>query len=179
MALKLSRKSVYVATIVAILAMVGGFALATFPAAFTGFGGATSNQNSGTFTGGNTIWSSGASVALVQGAAVPLSSDCDVVAYAGTVATVYLDGSSTCASAAGGGQQWYEEFTFNAVEVNGYVDTFVWYVVGGPTTAGQQFVVDGSATYIGGVTLDVYFEMGPNSANPVGLTSISATVSGN
>lgn len=174
MVLKLSRRGVYGATIVAILAMVGGFALATFPAAFTGFGGATSNQNSGTFTGGNTIWSGGASVALVQAAA---PSACDSVAYVSTVATVYLDGSSTCASAAG--TQWYEEFTFTAVEANGDVDTFVWYVVGGPTTAGQQFVVDGSATYTGSATLNVYFDMGPNTANPGGLTSISATVSGN
>jgi hypothetical protein len=176
MKLKLRRRSVYVATIVAILAMAGGFALATFPGAFSVFGGTSSNQNSGTFNGGNTIWSSGAAVSLVQ-AAAPTA--CDTVAYTGAAATAFLDGSATCASAVGGGTQWYEDFHFTAAEVNGYADNFAWYVVGGPTTAGQLFTVSGSATYAGAVTLDVYVEMGPASANPLTLTSISATVSGN
>ena len=177
MRLQLKRRSVYIATIVAILAMAGGFALATFPGVFSGFGGATSNQNSGTYSGGNTIWSAGATVALVQGAAPPA---CDTVAYAGTAAAVYLDGSQTCANGVTqASTQWYEEFNFTATEVSGYVDHFAWYVVGGPTTVGQLFNIAGSSGYSGTVTLNVYFDMGPASANPLTLTSISATVTGN
>lgn len=174
MGLKLRRRSVYVATIVAMLAMVGGFALATFPGVFTGFGGTSSNQNSGTFNGGNTIWSNGATAALVQGAQAP---SCDAVAYVTTTATVYLDGSATCSTATG--TQWYEEFNFTATEVSGYVDHFAWYVVGGTNPAEQAFSVAGSGSYVGSVTLNVFFDMGPTSANPLTLTSISATVSGN
>jgi hypothetical protein len=177
MKLKLKRRSVYIATIVAIFAMAGGFALATFPGGFSGFGGTSSNQNSGTFVGGNTIWSNGASVTLVQ-AAAPTA--CDTVAYATTAATVYLDGSYTCANGMSSAvNQWYEDFTFTTPsEANGLADNFAWYVVGGPTPAGQLFTVSGSVTYTGTVTLNVYFDMGPASANPLTLTSISATVSG-
>ena len=182
MRLQLKRRSVYIATIVAILAMAGGFALATFPGVFSGFGGATSNQNSGTYSGGNTIWSAGATVALVQDpapAGASASVACDTVAYAGTSATVYLDGSQTCSAGWGQGTtQWYEEFNFTANEVSGYVDHFAWYVVGGPTTTGQLFTISGSGGYTNGVTLNVYFDMGAATANPLVLTSISATVTG-
>jgi hypothetical protein len=59
MKLKLSRRGVYVATIVAMFAMIGGFALAT--GLFGGFGSTNVNGNQGTVSVGNTIYSPGIS----------------------------------------------------------------------------------------------------------------------
>jgi hypothetical protein len=174
MRLKLRRKSVYVATIVAILAMAGGFALAAFPGTFTVFGGASSNQNSGVFGGGPTIWSGGAAVSLIQATA---ATACDTVAYTTTAATVFLDGSALCTGQAG--TQWYEDFHFTATEAGTDSDNFAFYVTGGANGAEQAFTVTASGTYTGAVTLDVYVEMGPASTSPVAITgTISATVSG-
>jgi hypothetical protein len=175
MSVRLRRRGVYIATIVAMLAMTAGFALAAFPGTFTQFGGGTSNQNSGVFSGGPTIWAGGASVSLMQ-AAAPASSSCDSVTYATTAASVYLDGSALCSTATG--TQWYEDFHFTATEASGDSDNFEWYVVGGANGAEQPFTVSESSTYTGSVTLDVYVEMGAANVNPLTLTSISATVSG-
>ncbi|MCI4353675.1 MAG: hypothetical protein L3K14_09915 [Thermoplasmata archaeon] len=167
------RRSVYIGTIVAVLAMAGGFALAAFPGTFTLFGGTSSGQNTGTFTGGSTIWSAGASVALVQ-AASPVAS-C-ALSYTGTAANVYLAGSLACAT--GGATHWYEEFQLTATEVATNSDTFHWYVVGGANAADQSFTVAQSVTYTGAVTLNVFFDMGAATASPGTVTSISATVTG-
>ena len=170
---KLSRRSVYLATIVAILALTGGFALAGFPNVFTAFGGTSSNQNQGSFTAGNTIWSGGAQVSLIQMAA---PTTCYTVSYTGVTAAVYLDGAATCAT--GGATQWYEDFHFTATEATLDSDNFNWFVVGGSNGADQAFTVSDSGSYNGAVTLDVYIEMGAATANPGTVTSISATVAG-
>ncbi len=173
MGIRLRRRSVYLATIVAILAMTAGFAIAAFPNAFTLFGGTTSHQNEGTFISGDSIFSAGASVTLTQTAA---PSTCYTVSYTGAAATVFLDGTVTCATSL---TQWYEDFHFLATEVSGDSDNFHWYVVGGVNGADQTFTVAGAGGYTGSVTLDVYIEMGVATANPGTLTSISATVAGN
>jgi hypothetical protein len=177
MKLKLRRRSVYIATIVAILAMAGGFALATFPNGIT-LGGASSGQNSGTFSAGNTIWeAAGASVALVQADSPATSCALSVT---GTVASVYLNGAATCAT--GGTSEWYEEFQLAATEAVGDSDTFNWYVVGGVPAAADQSFTLGAQYGVSGptaVTLVVYIDMGPASTTPVAtVSSISVTIAG-
>lgn len=173
MVLKLRRRSVYIGTIIAVVSMAGGFALAAYPGAFTLFGGTNSGQNVGSFTGGNTIWSAGAAVSLVQ-AASPAA--LCTLAYTGTAANVWLAGSSVCAT--GGASHWYEEFQLTATEAATNSDSFHWYVVGGANGADQTFTVSQSVTYTGAVTLNVWFDMGVATASPGTVTSITATVTG-
>ncbi len=171
MGIRLRRRSVYLATIVAILAMTAGFAIAAFPNAFTLFGGTSSHQNEGTFTAGNTIWSGGASVALIQMAS---PGSCYTLSSSANAATIFIDGSATCVT--GGAHQWYEDFTLTATEAAGDSDNFHWYVAGGANSNDQTFTVADGVGYDGAVTLDVYVEMGAFTANPGTVTSISATV---
>jgi hypothetical protein len=132
MKLKLSRKSIYVGTIVAMLAMVAGIALAASPfGSITSTGG--SNGYSGTVSG--TIWAGTVTVtSVVPGAAeAPCSAS-----GAGTSVTpssvgqtvnlyYYGSGAGVCAA-----NDLYEEFVFTPTAAvtgsgAGQLDTFTIY----------------------------------------------------
>ena len=60
---KIQRRAVYVGTIVAMVAMAGGFAVATIPNAFTFNGG---GQNGGAVTTGNTQYAGAVQINLAD-----------------------------------------------------------------------------------------------------------------
>lgn len=150
------KRSVYLATALTVMAMVGGFALAAYAGTFTISG---PGQNVGSFNAQGTIFSGGATVNLVQ-ASLPATS-CG--STGGANPTVYEAGSVTCAT--GVGTEWYEQFSFASAPCNAAnhcVDTFTVY---GGIASLQSFVITtpGSATT---TTVTVNLDFGTASANP-------------
>ena len=175
MALRLRRRSVYVATIVAILAMVGGFALASIPNGFTS--SSTGNQNSGTVvSAGNTQYSGGFTVTLVT--LTPQSGGCGTsgtVTGGGTTnVNVLLYTGSTCPQT----NEWYEEVSFSLASVatgvtHFYIDTVD---SSGPGSSGLITITDTAAT--GAATLNFYLDYGSSGAAMTSISSISIAVTG-
>lgn len=172
MKLNLRRRSVYIGTIVALVAMIAGFALASVGGIT--FAPGTGNQNSGTISPGNTIYATTvATLTLVP--TDGLTAGClSTIAYVGTTANIPVVGvtGSTCPAT---GEQ-YDELTFTGVSVPASaLDTF-WISVNG-AAANPAFTVTGSGSAITGGTLNIFIDAGPTSAAP-GITSITVTVSG-
>jgi hypothetical protein len=169
------RKTIYAATIVAIFAMVGGFAVASFVNSITV---TSTGQNLGTVVGGNTVWGGGSVSVSLQQATSTAACDLSPVAVAAT--SVYLIGGAACA--ASGSTEWYEVFTFPTVASYPATgsDTFYFYVVGGAAGSAQQsFTISGGGTAVTNMVLTVYLDMGPSTANPTPITGgISFTVNG-
>ena len=171
------RKTIYGATVVAMLLLITGFAVASYVNVITV--SSSSGQNTGNSASTtNTVWGSGTvDVALVQATA----GTCPTTSISATSTTkVYLAAGSACGTS--GANEWYEEFAFPSVNyVAGASDTFVFYVVGGYSgAASQTFTITNSGTSaISAMVLDVYLDMGPATANPSQVTgSISFTVTG-
>jgi hypothetical protein len=171
----LQRKTIYGATIVAILLLVGGFAVANFINTITVN---TTGQNTGTTSGAaSTVWGSGAVTVSLKVATS--SAACDVSPTAATATPVYLIGGAACA--ASGSTEWYEEFVFPPVTYPAAgLDTFYFYVVGGYSgSASQTFTITGSGTDVTNMVLTVYLDMGPATGNPSQIGGgISFTVTG-
>lgn len=172
----LQRKTIYGATVLAILLLVGGFAVASFINTITV---TSTGQNNGTISGtSNTVWGTGTvSVSLVVATS---TASCDVSPTAATSTVVYLIGGAACATS--GSSEWWEEFVFPTVTypASPASDTFYFYVVGGASgSASQTFTVSGAGSAVSGMVLAVYLDMGPSSGNPSQITGgISFTVTG-
>jgi hypothetical protein len=179
MRLKLRRRSVYVATVVACLAMVGGFAVA---ALYNGFTTTTiTNTNVGTVGSsvGDTIYHAGFSVSLI--ASTKGTAGCQSGAVAGSAPsggvetdTIYVSGAAnTCPAAS----EWYEEFSFTSVSIaTAAVDTFTFATNGGVSaTTSFTLTLAGSET---SESLIVLVDDGPASTTPVSITGITVVASG-
>ncbi len=180
MGLKLSRRSVYVGTVVALVAVLAGFATA---AAVSGlpFSGVSANQNYGTISTGNTIYAaSGVTVsfALVDGQSV--SSTClTTAAYSSNAADIVVNasvGGTTCSET----NTWYDVLTFSGVAYtypgsgSGATDKF-WIALNG-TPAGSPFTITAGASVSAGV-LTIYIADGDSNYAPQ-ITSLTVSVSG-
>jgi hypothetical protein len=188
MGLKLRQRSVYLGTIVAVLALIGGFAMATALSGITG--PASVSQNAGTIvTTTNTMFAGSVSVNLVQ-AALASSSLCDVsVAWPSsppsTPLAVYVTGTNACISGAGA-TDWFEEVSWAAVTVpapsSTVTDTFYITTAGGASPNTVTFTVTTPSGAAGGTgALNVYLDVGPtvtggNVQSPTAYTGISISV---
>ena len=180
MKLKIRRRSVYVATIVAMFAMLGGFALA---ATIGGITGTSTNQNAGIITpsGTSTIFAGSVSVNLVQSNA---GTSCGSGNSWGTSGSglqsplsVYVTGTNACTDSE---SDWFELVQWTGVAVTATAsDTF--FVTtsssGGSNTV--SFVVSSGGASGTGV-LDLYLDCGTTAggALPTAYTSISIAVNG-
>ena len=170
MAFKLSRKGVYIGTIVTMVAMIGGLAVAAVSGIV--FTPGTGNQNFGSFNAGNTIYAS-ATVTMTLVSGDGLSSGCLLAAtYAASTADIPVAGiGSTCLAT----NTWYDELTFTVPSVPASASDTFWIAVnGGP--AGAGFTVTSASTFTPG-TLHIYVDNGPTTGAP-GITSLSITVTG-
>jgi hypothetical protein len=180
MRFKMRRKSVYVATIVAILAMVGGFAVATL---FNGFGTSTvTNTNAGTVGSsvGDTIYHNGFSVTLASSSAAGGACQSGSIAGSapvGGVETDHIFVAGAAANCPSGTSEWYEEFSFSSVSVaTAAVDTFTYATSGGTsTTTSFTLTLSGTET---SESLTVFVDDGPTSTTPVAITSLTVVVTG-
>jgi hypothetical protein len=170
MGLKLRRRAVYFGTIVALVAMVGGLAVAAISGIV--FTTGTGNQNFGSITSGNTIYAA-ATVTLTLVSGDGLGSGCSTsTSYSANAASIAVVGTGSACPATG---EWYDELTFSGVGSSGAVsDTFFVAVNGG--NAGGAFVVTSSGT-ISSATLSIFVDDGPTTGAPA-ITSLSVTVTG-
>jgi hypothetical protein len=175
MKLRLSRRSVYVGTVVAMIAMVGGLAVAAISG--VAFTSGTGNQNFGSITSASTIYgsSNGASATLnlVSGDSTSSGACATTSAYSGTVANIAVAGADASCPV---NNEWYDLLTFTGVTVGSAVsDTFYIAVNGG--TSGAGFTITSSGSITGTATLNIYIDDGPTSAAPL-INSITVTVNG-
>ena len=174
MELKLRRRSVYVGTIVALIAMIAGFALAVIPGGFTHT--TVGNQNSGVVTtSGNTQYSGGFTVNLatvVAGAGCATTGT--VTGGATTNVNVLLYTGSTCPAA----NEWYEVVSFTLTAVT--AGTTVFYIdsedSNGAGSSGAITITDVVGT--GAATLNFNLDFGPSSGVMPTITSISIAATG-
>lgn len=167
-----SRRTVYLATVIAMVGLSAGFVLA---ASVGGLTASTSGQNYGSVSApGNSQFAGSVSVNLAQTTA-PASS-CDQAAtwtpgspYAGVF--VYGDGTAACQTSTAG---WWENVTFVASSAAGS-DTFFITTSGGAQANSISFTEAVTAT--SGI-LSVYLYVGPASGAPTAFTSITIAVSG-
>lgn len=123
---KLRRRSVYLATIVAILAMVGGFALAS--GLFGGFGTITVNGNQGAVTTADTIYEPGVSASLFTVGAGGAGGTCTAPVSSGSspvVVTAWLQGGPGACTAT---SDYVLQLTFTSASqsvAKTYTDSFV------------------------------------------------------
>jgi hypothetical protein len=185
MRLKLRQRSVYAATIVAVLALIGGWAMATTLSGITG--PASVNQNAGTITTpSGTMFAGSVSVTLTQ---VTLASSglCDVSpswATAGTPGTlnVYVTGTNTCTSGGlSSATDWFEELSWASVTVpttttSPVVDTFYITTAGGASPNTVTFTVTTpTSTTTGTGTLNVFLDVGPIVVSGIGQSPTAYT----
>lgn len=180
MRLKLSRKGVYAATIVACVAMVAGFAVA---ALYNGF---TTTTVTGTNVGtvgsstGNTIYQAGFTVTLVASSAA--GGGCQSGSIAGSTPAgsgvetdlIYVSGAAaSCPTTS----EWYEEVNFSSVSVTTAAkDTFTFATNGGASdTASFTLTLHGGET---SELLTVFVDDGPASTTPISISSLTVVVTG-
>jgi hypothetical protein len=174
MKLKLSRRSVYAGTVVALIAMVAGFALAAVPGGFTTH--SVGNQNAGIVTtSGNTQYSGGFTVNLVTfAAAAGCATTGTATGGATTNVNVLLYTGSTCPQTS----EWYEEVSFPLTTVT--AGTTLFYInsvdTSGSGSSGTITITDVVGT--GAATLNFYLDFGPTSAAMPTISSISIAATG-
>ncbi|MGC2288430.1 MAG: hypothetical protein WA688_01050 [Thermoplasmata archaeon] len=162
MGLKLRRRSVYVATIAAILVMVAGFALAGFISIIT-----TGGQNgfSATSATGTSYATGTPSVNLVWTTA---SGTCGTPTVTANDADVYITGEVACQTLS---PDWFEELSFPGTSlVANPVDNFA-VTVG--TNAPVLFTVSLTTTVTHAITTNVFYEVGTSATattSNVGIT---------
>jgi hypothetical protein len=180
MRLKMSRRGVYVATIVACLAMVGGFAVAALYNGFTST--AVTNTNVGTVGSslGNTIYQAGFTVTLAASSAAPAGCQSGNIAGSAPVSGVETDlvyvagAAASCPTTS----EWYEEINFSSVsDTLSSKDTFTFATNGGGSaTSSFTLTLHGTET---SELLTVFVDDGPASTTPVAITSLTVAVTGN
>jgi hypothetical protein len=164
MGLKMRRRSVYVGTIVAMLAMVGGLALASFVSTVT-----TGGQNGYSVTSATgTSYATGTpTVNLVWTTATACTAS-GTVSSAGPTASAFVAGPVACQTAT---PDWFEELTFPGTAlVANPVDNFA-VTVG--TNAPVVFSVSLTTTATHAITTNVFYEVGTSataSTSDVGVT---------
>jgi hypothetical protein len=177
------RHTVYVVTVLSMVALAAGFVLA---ASIGGITPTVTHQNAGQVTTapGNTVYSGSPTINLVQST----GSNCNPatsspVLYSGTplVANVYVSGTAACTTNA---NDWFEVINWSTVSLVGgstTTDTFFVSTTGGTLPYSESFVVsytNGGGTVTG--TLNLYLDAGPSSggALPIAYTDISISVNG-
>ncbi len=173
---KIQRRAVYVGTIVAMVAMAGGFAVATIPNAFTFNGG---GQNGGAVTTGNTQYAGAVQINLADvnpGSCVASGSVQTVTATAspGTFSTFYID---PAAPACPGVNTYWEVFNFTTSSSVIGSDIITVYVTGGGAAGTYSLVVDqtvGGEVQLVGMAID----FGPDTGAPDMATNIAVVVTG-
>jgi hypothetical protein len=164
MGLKLSRRSVYIGTIVAMLAVVGGLATASFVSTLT-----TGGQNGYSVTSATgTSYASGTpTVNLVWTTATACTATGTVSSGAPTAA-VYVTGQVACQTAT---PDWFEEITFpGAALVANPVDNFA-VTVG--VNAPVLFTVSLTTTATHAISTSVFYEVGASATSTtsdIGIT---------
>jgi len=165
---KIARKAVYGVTIVAILAMCAGFAMA---AVFSNISTNT-NQNGFTVTNaGNTIYGVAGStqtsslVFVTPGACNSITTP----SANQKIASFYVDGQIACATA----PNWYEEVTFvSGTAVGAATDTFT---VSVSTNVNAIQVVFSGISPTADVTVNVYYALGTGASTTAGDIGVSGT----
>jgi hypothetical protein len=164
MGIKLRRKSVYIGTIVAMLAMVGGLAMGSFISTVS-----TGGQNGYSVTSATgTSYATGApSVNLVWTTATACTAS-GTVSSAGPNAAAYVTGQVACQTAT---PDWFEEISFPGTAlVANPTDNFA-VTVG--TNAPITFSVALTTTATHAITTDVFYEVGASATattSNVGIT---------
>jgi hypothetical protein len=171
MGLKMSRRNVYIATVVAILAMAGGFALA---AGFSGFSPTGGLVNAGTFTTQNTMYAGTGSSQSIAVTTTTTGTCTSSGATGVAPGTIYIAGSVACDSTT---SAWVEELTFVPATAGCTApancdDTFSFYglVSGTPYTV----VVDQAS--LGTTTVVFALYLGVSTAQPTATGSINVVV---
>lgn len=183
MKLKVSRRTVYVGTIVTMLAMIGGFAAATL--AFSTI--PSSNQNGFSSSLGNTVWS---------GASVSVSTGSEALSCSGTPTAAFMTGTQTISvsvkapgSAGCNSGNFVEELSFVAstCPAGGTADNFVVFTAWStstPTATGSGAAASVgesvTGTLTGACTLNIYVDYGTSQPATAGLSisELSVVVSG-
>ncbi len=175
MGVKLQRRSVYIGTVIVLIAAVAGFAVA----AVSGIVITTTsgNQNYGTVNPGNTIYATGGSVSATLALAMSDSSATGTClstdAYTSATLSVVVAGAASACTATG---EWYDVLTFTGVSVSaGASDTFYIAVNGGAAQTG--IVISSPTTAYTPATLSLYIDDGPTTGAPL-ITSLSVVVAG-
>jgi|HubBroStandDraft_4_1064222.scaffolds.fasta_scaffold96365_2 hypothetical protein len=164
MGLKLRRRSVYLGTIVAMLAVVGGLATASFVSTIT-----TGGQNGYSVTSATgTSYATGTpTVNLVWTTATACTASGNVPS-AGPTAAVYVTGQVACQTAT---PDWFEEITFPGTAlVANPVDNFA-VTVG--ANAPVLFSVSLTTTATHAITSSVFYEVGTSATattSNIGIT---------
>jgi hypothetical protein len=181
---RIRQRTVYLATAAIVIAMVGGFALASFPTVFTFTG---TNQNGGSVTTGNTIYAGDVKVNLTSGRSFACVATTTTAIEGTGTDDVTVAGEST-APCVTGSTVWYENLTFTALAaaitsvcpITGTsfcVDTFV---VSSVADALPAFATSfpfylGGSTHVAAETLTVSVEYG--ATIPV-ISTLDVSVSG-
>ena len=164
MRLKLRRRSVYVATIVAMVAMIGGLATAAFITSVT-----TGGQNGYSVTSATgTSYASGTpTVNLVWTTATACTAS-GTVTPGGPTADVYITGQATCQTT---NPDWFEVISFPGLAL--VADPIDHFAVTVGTNSPVLFNVDLTATLGEAITTNVYYEVGASmtsSTSNIGIT---------
>jgi len=183
---RVSQRTIYLVTAAIVVAMVGGFALASYPTVFTFTGTA---QNAGTVATSNTIYAGNVQVNLTSGRsfACQATTTTAIVGTGTDDVTVAGESTAPCLTSTTV-TVWYENLTFTAsaakitavcptLGTSDCVDTFVITSVADGSAAfatSFPFAV-GGATTVGSEKLTVSVEY---TANVPVITTLDVSVSG-
>jgi hypothetical protein len=164
MGLKLRRRSVYAGTIVAMVALIAGLAMASFISTVT-----TGGQNGYSVTSATgTSYATGTPSVNLVWTTAPTCTTTGTVASAGPIQSVYIAGQAPCQTATA---DWFEELTFPGTAlVANPVDAFA-VTVGANAPVGFSVSLTTTATHA--ITTNVYYEVGSSAASTtsnVGIT---------
>ena len=179
MKLKLRRRSVYIGTIAAILALVGGLAVAGVVLTFTG----TTGFNTGSQTVGNTIYS-----ATPIAGTFSLQSAAPGACGAGPAYTpptgdgtdvVYVSETGAICTGNGAGGELYDELVFSAsglTALHTYIDTIS--ITTTPASPGGTITVAFTTVPTGTTeSLTIWVDLGAADGNAV--TNVNIGIAGN
>ena len=186
---RVGRKTVYIGTVVGVLALVAGFAMAAVFTSQT----VTSNQNGFNASTGNTVWS-GAAVTLGPGTSTnacdatpaanpvssPASGSLSVTLGSSASKTFYYGMTGSCSSS-DFAEEW--SFTMSVSTAATDADTFTifstWTQVSTPASAvaADTITMIASGTGTSSVTLNLVVDIGSN-VSPASISSLNVVVSG-
>jgi hypothetical protein len=154
---KMKRRTVYVATVAAVLAMVGGFAMASLISTISSGGQNGYNVQAP----GNTMYGGGSQSTNLVFTTAPgcTSSGGSVNPSSGTLtADVYVSGPASCQTSTA---DWFEEISFTSIAVPSATPSDVFTITVGansPVTVTVTYSGLTSGTSI--VTTNVFYELG-------------------
>jgi len=179
------RRTVFAATILAMLVISTGFVVATV---LTGITVTQTGQNAGSITGPtSTIFATTApvtlTITLVQATAPACGASATWSGSTSTSANVYISGTATCTT---NPSDWFEELTWTHVPSPGVGQSDMFYITttftGGSGLNSASFTVSDNTVADGPFTgtLNVYLDAGPSTggALPNAYTGIDIAVSG-